>query len=508
MSDGSILTTLAKEGSISFLGKITSRVIDFLFLLLITRFVDPSIYGVYTLAITIILFVQVFSDLNMFRSVDFFLPQYLDNNEYGKSKSLIIYVTFVSLSGSLITFVLLFMAAPQIATYFGDIHLNGAIRVFSFGLVLITLNRIQNSIFRGIKNMKYKVITDDIIRRIAQITTTAVLLFFGFELYAIIGGYMTGIAFAIIIGNIIIKTNIRNIIIAQSEPISRGKVLRYSFPLVFAGAIYKLVGQIDFFVIGFLLSSSEVGLYRVGYQLTSNLAIFLASLTPIFKPLVAEKIDDSEYIQSQFEAGSRWLCILTIPPVIAIFVAPSTFLTILFTSQYSDAALPVTVLSIGFLFQSCFGITSAIIEGKGNTKLNLLNGSLFLTVNIVADIVLVSFFGIIGAALGTAISFISVNSLKIWEVNYLYDLAYPWREISKICLNGIPALIIIYLIGHNLSSHVLKFILIPILSIIMFIISLRVTNSFTQDDQRIARRVDEKIGYSIIEPIVGRNKKV
>jgi Polysaccharide biosynthesis protein. len=78
--------TLAKQGSITFFGNILGKVLGFLFVATATRLVTPEEYGIYTLALSIVLFIQGFVSLNIYRSVDYFIPQFLSNAEYGKAK--------------------------------------------------------------------------------------------------------------------------------------------------------------------------------------------------------------------------------------------------------------------------------------------------------------------------------------------------------------------------------------------------------------------------------------
>ncbi|TKX52933.1 flippase, partial [Halorubrum sp. SP3] len=72
-------------------------------------------------------------------------------------------------------------------------------------------------------------------------------------------------AFAVFTGLIIFIYRVEWIRESEVESVSNRALLSYSLPLVLAGVIYSLVGQIDYFIIGYFLGSAEVGQYQVGF---------------------------------------------------------------------------------------------------------------------------------------------------------------------------------------------------------------------------------------------------
>lgn len=103
--------TLARQGGITFAGNVLGRGLGFAFVAVATRLVTPSEYGVFTLGLSIVLFVQGFASLNIYRSVDYFVPQFLSDSNYGQAKK---HFRMHSLSASLRQFsALLFSFLPE-----------------------------------------------------------------------------------------------------------------------------------------------------------------------------------------------------------------------------------------------------------------------------------------------------------------------------------------------------------------------------------------------------------
>ncbi|TKX63342.1 oligosaccharide flippase family protein, partial [Halorubrum sp. SP9] len=291
---------------------------------------------------------------------------------------------------------------------------------------------------------------------------------------------------------------------SEVESVSNRALLSYSLPLVLAGVIYSLVGQIDYFIIGYFLGSAEVGQYQVGFLLASNLLIALRAITPIFKPIVAENMSNNTLLQNRFTLTTRWVTILTIPPTLTLVLAPETYLSLLFTEQYTAAATAVVALSIGYLLNAAFGPEGMMLEGLGHTRLTLLNTVVLVGVNGTLDALLVPTLGILGAGIATGTALTVAGMAGVIEIYYLRGIHSFSRGLVRVWTAALLPLLVGIVIVTNTGGLVLV-ISLPILVVFSFVVGLRLIGGFTSEDVQVATQFDERLGYPVFEKLLMPN---
>ena len=498
-TDGLIL---AKQGSITFLGKISSRGLSFLSLAVITRFVSPSIYGVFTLAIAVTSLTQQVASLSLNRAVDYFIPQHLSRGRGDRARGVLLTVVLLSLSTTSVGALVLVLAAGALGRVFDAPAMVTVLPILAATLPLGALNSILGASFTATKRLKYRVYTTDVIKPVVLIVGTVGLLLAGFGVFGLVGGYAAAVLATTIAGGVFLLWKIDWV---SSSGIDRGSglsLVSYSVPLALAGVIYAVVSQIDFFVIGRFLGTAQVGYYRVAYSLASNLLIVLTSITPVFKPMIAEhKSIDSEF-GSLYRLATRWAIMLTIPIAVTLLLAPETYLTLFFTPEYAVAGNVVIVLTLGYLLNSSFGPEGMVLEGLGHTRLTFLNTLLLITTNTVLDVVLVPRLGILGAGVGTASALTITGAIGVLEVYVLRgELPYS-TDILKVLLASVPTVLVGYVVTSILGSIVVTALLLPIVVTITYAGSLALGEGFTEEEITVARQIDARLGRRILTPLV------
>lgn len=499
--DDSGASTLATQGSITFLGNILGKVLGFLFTAVATRLVTPSEYGAFTLSLSIVLFVQGFASLNIYRSVDYFVPQYLDDSDYGKAKQTLRNAFSLGTVSSFVGAGILFLAIDWLQTLFNEPLIGGILPYLILLIPLQTVLRTLIASFNSLKHMKYRVVVRNLLNPLVRTLGAVALVATGAGVLGLVGGYLLGATVAVACGFVFLFYEADWIKSAASEPISNRTLLSYSLPLVLAGVIYSLVGQLDYFVIGYFLESSDVGQYRVAYLLAGNLLIVLQSITPVFKPMIAENQSNNSLIESRYQLATRWATMLTLPLVVTLIAAPDVYLTILFTGEYSAASAAVVALSIGYLLNASFGPEGMVLEGLGHTRLTLFNTIVLVGTNAVLNILLIPRIGILGAGIATGTALAVAGGVGVLEIYLLCSISPFERHLLLTWVAILPSVAIAYLLASlNLGALLLGF-LTPLSVSLTYVLSLRKTNAFTDQDAKVALRIDEYIGYPILKMI-------
>ncbi|SDQ35594.1 flippase [Natronobacterium texcoconense] len=480
------VSTLAKQGSITFVGNVINGALGFAIVMLMTRFVSPSVYGLFVLATSVILFMQVFANLGLPLAIDYFVPQYLDADERGKAKGVIVQVTAtVLVTSSLVAFALA-MSATTVSEFFQEPAMQIALLFLSVTIPMLAIYNVLLTSYYSIKKLQYRVIMRDLVRPIVRFTVTAGLLLVGYGLLGLIIGYVVGLAVAITVGAIVFTYKAWDLLTVDVELVPARPLVTYSVPLAMTSVVFVLMGHVDYFVLGFFLSSDDVGIYRVGYMLGSGLMIIFNSLSPVFKPLIAEKRDDIQLVQSRFRTMARWIAAITLPVAIVLSLGSSSYLSVLYTPQYAEASAVVVLLAGAFLFNVTFGgPDGSLLQGLGYSRMVFANTLVLFGANFLLSMALVPIFGIEGAAIGSATALFLVGTLTLVEIYYL-DGIHPFtRDFAKIVAAGVPATIAGVPVVSLIETDIAVVIALPVVVIGVYLLALLVTDAFTEEDARM-----------------------
>ncbi len=481
------VATLAKQGSITFVGNVINGALGFAIVMLMTRFVSPSVYGLFVLATSVILFMQVFANLGLPLAIDYFVPQYLDNEEYGKAKGVIVQVTATVLVTSSLVALVLALSAAAFAEFFQEPALRVGLLLLSVTIPMLAIYNVLLTSYYSIKKLQYRVIMRDLVRPIVRFTTTAGLLLAGFGLLGLVAGYIVGLFVAITVGAAVFTYKAWDLLSRELELVAPGPLVRYSVPLAMTSVVFVLMGHVDYFVLGFFLDSDDVGIYRVGYMLGSGLMIIFNSLSPVFKPLIAESRDDIDLVEQRFRIMARWIAGITLPVAIFLSLGASSFLAVLYTPQYAEATAVVALLAVAFLFNVTFGgPDGSLLQGLGYSRFVFANTLVLFGVNLVVSFTLVPFIGMEGAAIGSATALFLVGGLTLAEIYYL-DWIHPFtRDFAKIVGAGVPAAVAGAPVVYVLESDFLIVAVLPIVVVATYAGTLVLTDAFTDDDAHMA----------------------
>lgn len=494
---------LAKQSSLSFVGNIAENALKFSFLVVVTHLLSPASYGIFALGLSISMFLRGIVGLRLNRALDYFLPMYLAEGKTGQAKGTLLTAIKISVLTASIGAVLLAGVSGTVSRWFGMPALRGPLVVLSFVLVADMINDILFGTFNSIKRMDYRAITKGLIRPATQLFVSVGLIFIGFDVAGLVWGYATATIVTVLVGSVILISQVDWIHTGRINDISRDQLLQYSLPLAIAGVVYATIGQIDFFVIGFFLSADDVGHYRVAYLFAGNMLIIIGSFKPIFKPMVAESMSDTLLLRRRYRLATRWTMLFTIPIGVTILLAPGVYVTLFFSETYGPAQVATMVLVVGYLVNISFGLEGMVLEGLGYTRLTLLNTILTITANSVLDLLLVPRFGIEGAAIGTGLALIVGSLAGLIELIFIrgihpYSLAFGKIVIagSAAAGGGFAAIVILEM------PPILTAITIPVIVGGTYYLSLIISNPFTEDDNKVAQQVDGFLGIDIVQRLI------
>ncbi len=298
-----------------------------------------------------------------------------------------------------------------------DFFENERASLFLMGFVLvplIPLLLIQNALVRGLGRVVLGIIPDVVIRP-GLTLVIAVFLFYaidGLNPSTALISYIVSIFIAVLLSLIFVwhlipKTE-RNLC-SINEELDKWKQAAY--PLSVVGGLQLMYSYIDIIILGFFHSNEDVGVYRAIGQLGMLVVFGLSAINQMLHSHFARLYANNEMDKLQKIVTYSSLAIFAIaaiPSLIFIF-AGEFVLTIVFGDEYVAGVLPLIILTLGQLANAIFGSVGALLNMTGHEKEAMKGMFYSLGVNITLSLILIPAYGMLGAAIATAVSLFAWN---------------------------------------------------------------------------------------------------
>ena len=423
----SMRDSITKLVSISFFGGLIGRGLRYGFNVVIARGLGFEALGVFAFGMVVMKGGGVFARLGLDSAAKKFIPIYRTDDDPAKvSGTVLICLVAPLLAGTAVASAL-YLGYDVIEALVGTTF-HPTTRLFILSIPLIAVMMVGVNATYGLKQTKYSVYIRDFGQSIVALVLMATTAFVFSDLDLLIIGYLASIVFGIFLAVVFLLREgaLRFDIRPDFE---YKKIFVFSLPLTLAASIQYLVSWTDILVLGVFVPSDAVGLYQAAYQTSVLLVIVLQSANSIFPSLAADlhESGQNEQLARVYSAVTRWVTYLTVLGLAFVLVYASELLSI-FGPTVPQAQTALMILALGQTINAAVGPTGFLLIMTGYERLQLVNNVVAAILNLGLNLVLIQLYGIIGAAVATAISLSILNTLRLVEVWYLLNLQpYSWK---------------------------------------------------------------------------------
>tara|TARA_B100001063_G_scaffold246514_1_gene286039 strand:+ start:6962 stop:8287 length:1326 start_codon:yes stop_codon:yes gene_type:complete len=186
---------------------------------------------------------------------------------------------------------------------------------------------------------------------------------------------------------------------------------------------------IDRFMLGVFRPVEEVGVYLVAARNTGFVLFLESAFLLVTMPIIAKRYSKNENISTIISIQSMIVFIFT-GAFFLLFFFLGEWIVALFGGGFETAYLPMLILSGAYFLGSFFGAGPHILMMTGHEKIssNILVSTTLL--NIVLNVVLITLYGVVGAALATFIS----EVMKKY-ISYIFLKRYIENDVSVLSVN-------------------------------------------------------------------------
>jgi O-antigen/teichoic acid export membrane protein len=207
----------------------------------------------------------------------------------------------------------------------------------------------------------------------------------------------------------------------------------------------KAFNWLDVIILGFFVSSSLIGIYTVAWNIAQFLIIFSSSISQTVFPEMSQ-ISANKNAQATaelFEQATLYAGLVLIPGVIGSVVVGERILRI-YGPEFIKGIVVLTILIIANLIQAYQNQILTTLNAVDRPDLAFRVNLVFLLGNLVLNIVLIYFYGWLGAAVATSLSALLSLIAGFAYLRSIISLSLPSMEIMKQWTAAITMGILVY----------------------------------------------------------------
>lgn len=440
-----------------FLERIGTQGVQFIVSIILARLLLPSDYGVVSMILVFTAIANVFIQTGFSTS----LIQKKDSDELDFSS-----VFYISLLIAAICYVILFFAAPIIASFYNMPAITSILRVISLTLFFGAINSVQNA--RIAKEMKFKkLFLSSLVAILISGATGVLMAYKGFGPWALVGQQIANS----------IATTIILWFTSGWQPklmfsINRVKsLLSYGWKILCSALLDTIYQNIYNLVIGKFYSSSTLGNYNKGEQFPKLIAVNVdGAISSVMLPAYSKQQDRKDKLKKMVRRSIVTSSLLLFPMMFGLAAVAETVVKVLLTENWLGCVPFMQLLCIVYALYPINTANLQVIKALGKSDYFLKLEIIKKIIGLIVLIVTLP-FGVLQMAIGqvlVAILSTFINAFpnrKLLNYNYFEQI----KDLFPSLIISIIMFIIVYSFNFiNLNMYILLFIQILVGVIIYF----------------------------------------
>jgi O-antigen/teichoic acid export membrane protein len=432
---------IARGIGIIFIMGVLANFIAYLVRVTLARNLSPAEYGLFYAVFTVILFFLSFRDLGLSQATVKYISEFRVRKNNNAIKTVIISNSSFQLLSSVILAALFFILATPLSEYYFRNELSSLmLKLLTFYILFSALIIILKSPLQSFQRFKVLSLME-FLRNLIVLASLIIFFTWGFKnIFAPIYAYILAspILFLMMFPFLLKSFPIFKYKITNFKSITK-KLFLFGIPVILTGVGAKVIGYMDTLILTYFSSFEQVGIYNVILP-SATLFLFLgisvsAVAFPIFSELWAKK--DKIRMSEGLKLLHKYAFVITIPLIFTVFMFSSLFINLFFGQEYVSGALALQILLVGVLFYTVAGINNYIISAIGKPKIVTKIILFSALINFVANMSLIPFFGIIGAAIATSLSYLTTLLISTYMITKFIQTKLPiviWLKITFVGL--------------------------------------------------------------------------
>jgi len=456
----------------AFVATTIPLIVGFLLRIIFGNYLGASGLGLYSLVLIVYTIATLIGAMGIPAATVKFVAEFKEQRQ--RLNSFITCSLVNSLIFGLIFMVVFYLLSPYIADFFHNSDLIILIQIISVGIPFFILSNTIIRLFNGLRRMGF--FSFGLIFR-----SCLILVFSLVFIYLNLG--ITGPILAIVLSEIvttvavlILSRNIFSFIFTDYLEETR-ELIKFGVQLLLNDGTYFLDVNIDTIIVGYFLTSQEVGIYSVAIMFAQLLFIIPGAMAQVTYPALTEfyhkKIDSA--MKSTLSKSIKYSFYVTSILGLGLILASSNIISLLLPPVFLQAVIPLSIIIYALMLYAPMTSVGSLWNAVNRPYIVSIFGIIWVTINAVINILLIPIYGIVGAAIATSTTYIlrPFPGFYLWKRLLKIEIG-QWWYVRSWAMLGVLLIIFFYLESY-VNADLLK--------IIIFLVWMVILTQFLMEKQ-------------------------
>jgi len=410
---------IGQTSAVHFASELLASVAGFIATLYIARELGSGALGTYALFVAVLIWLKTIFGSGLHQAITKRVSEADVGSAYFGAGILVQAAVFVGLVAGLV------LTRPYLNDYLG---FRGT-TLLVVALAVILVYALVSAMLHGAEKVHLAALLQPLSRVVRSGVQLAVVFLgiIGGSIAGLVWGYVAGASVAAVAGALLLS--LRPTVPSREELASLLEFTRYSW---LSGIEGRSFSAMDTVVLGLFVTSSFIGYYEVAWNLASLLAIFGNSIAESLFPTISKLDSNAEYatIRNLVSNGLAYTGLFLIPGFVGVLFIGETVLGI-YGSEFRQATTVLAILVAARLIYAYEAQFVMMLNALDHPDVAFRVNVLFVVANIILNLVLVSIYGWVGAAVGTALAALVGLVSAYYALADRITVQIPLGELSR-----------------------------------------------------------------------------
>lgn len=489
------LLNVAKFTGMSVFGIFFLNVMGYVINIIITRNIEVELFGRFVLSMRIVSYLGLLSMLGFRIGSVRFISQYFSLNKHNEVLGTMKFILKSVFAASIFFSALAFVFSPLIANkVFNKPEITNIIRILLITVPLTSVSGVFLSSMRGLKLLKYEILSSRFIEPVLRLLLLLSLFYFGYKLKGIIIAQLILALFTLSFSGYFLYHKYFKFVKKKTPVVHKKELISFSFPLYLNAFLNNTRELLPIYLMGVFLPSKEIGIFHICGKVAALISISLISLNIIFGPTMSGLFARNEktILEKLLKTATKWIFTISLGMFFILLIYAEPILSI-FGAEYAKGKSILLALIIGQLVNVSAGSNGQLLVMSGRSKLALINSVIMFIIMGLSGVILIPKYGAFGSAIALAITSIIINIIMFFQVLILEKIHPYKRNFIKPIIAGISSFIFVKYYASLISLSTLYAITTGmIIYCLLFILILYILR-FDEEDKVIFDAVKQKL---------------
>ncbi|MBN1155736.1 oligosaccharide flippase family protein [candidate division KSB1 bacterium] len=485
-------TNIKKNAQYIFIQKMTVPVINLLVTIYIVKKLSISDYGIYNLLLAIIGYLTLFSSMGMLNVFQRYVPEYNTTEEFYILKKLFRSGILLRLLLTVLCLALIWLFKDQVNHLLKVENFNVYVEYFAIGIILFLEIQIVEVTLSSLLLNKY-ILLSYMVSAVIRAVLIYLFLERGMGIKGLLLAETINYATLLVMQLIYYYSGYARFHDSDRKPFPLRRILKYAgFSYLDEVGETILDVKTDFFIISSFLGPSMVGLYAFANQIIELVSKILPFkfLKSLIRPVFFSnftKNQDGENLNANFNFLLKIIAFISLPTFVCLFLLSDKIILYLFDEKYLPALNVLIVFTTFMIINSFQFPLQLVVQAKEKVKITFTS-KIFSIYNLIGDILIINFMGIVGVGLITCTARLFQNIYIYFKIRKYVPLTIETYPFLKITFNSVLLALPVYFL-RTMATNVYTLLIVIILSILIYLLISFFNKTFLDEERELINKM-------------------